>query len=118
VPVLFARGKADHIAGADFLDRAAQPLHPAKARRDDQRLAQRMGMPSGAGARLEGDAGALHAVGRCGIEQRVNADAPGEPIGWPGTRGDVSGAKNVHAVSCQIGSCSAAAGPRRAFTRA
>ena len=56
VPVLLARREPDDIAGPDLLDRAALALDPAAAGRDDQRLAERMRVPGGAGAGLEGDA--------------------------------------------------------------
>src|SRR5262249_60626159 len=52
VPVLLPRRKPDHIAGPDLLDRPALALRPAASGRDDQGLAERMGMPGGAGARL------------------------------------------------------------------
>src|SRR5918995_320186 len=54
VPVLFVRRKPDHIARPDLFDRTALPLHPAQTRGDDQGLAERMRVPSGACARLEG----------------------------------------------------------------
>src|SRR5207248_3059417 len=56
VPMLLAGCKPDHITWPNFLDRAALALHPAEAGRDDQRLAEWMGMPGGAGTRLERDA--------------------------------------------------------------
>ena len=61
VPVLLAGRKPDDVAGPDFLDRAALALRPAAAGGDDQGLAERMGVPGGAGAGLEGDAGAADA---------------------------------------------------------
>src|SRR5256885_249898 len=36
VPVLLARREPDHVAGTDLLDRAALPLDPAAAGRDDE----------------------------------------------------------------------------------
>ena len=65
VPVLFARREPHHVAGPDFLDRPALPLHPAAAAGHDQRLAQRVGVPRGACTRLERDAGPADA-GRVG----------------------------------------------------
>ena len=80
MPVLLAGREPDHIAGADFLDRSALALRPAAAGGDDQRLAERVRMPCGAGARLERDARAAYA-GRLGsIEERVDAHRAGEPI--------------------------------------
>ncbi len=83
VPVLLARREPDHVAGADFLDRAAFALHPAAAGGDDQDLAERMRVPRGAGAGLEGDRlpAAARGVGR--LEQRVDAHRAGEPLGRP-----------------------------------
>ena len=81
VPVLLARREPDHVARPDLLDRAAPRAAPAAAGRHDQGLAQRVGVPCGAGAGLEGDAGAGGArrIGR--LEQRVDAHRAGEPVG-------------------------------------
>src|SRR3954471_7150620 len=57
VPVLLARREPDHVAGPDLLDRPAPAPHPAAAGRDDERLAQRVGVPRGPGAGLERDGG-------------------------------------------------------------
>jgi hypothetical protein len=53
VLMLLVRRKPDHVARPDFLDRSALALRPPKARRDDQRLTERMSMPGGASTRLE-----------------------------------------------------------------
>ena len=63
VPVFFAGRKPDHIAGTDFLYLRAFALSPTAAGGDDQRLAEGVGMPCGACARLEGDARTLHKGG-------------------------------------------------------
>ena len=52
--VLLARRKPDHIAGTNLLDWAALALNEAKSCRDDQGLTERMGVPGGASAGLEG----------------------------------------------------------------
>ena len=52
VPMFFAGRAHDDIAGADFRLRTAPTLHPAAASGNDQPLAQRVGMPRGAGARV------------------------------------------------------------------
>ena len=62
MPVLLAGREPDHIAGPDLLDRSALALSPAAAGRHDQGLTERMRMPCGPRARLEGDAGALNTV--------------------------------------------------------
>ena len=53
----------------------------AAAGGDDQRLAERMGMPGGAGTGLEGDRVAGGAGRLRTGEQRVDADGAGEPVG-------------------------------------
>src|SRR6267154_2769489 len=79
VPVLLAGWKPDYIAGTDFFDRSALALRPAKARRDDEGLTERMGVPHGAGAGLEGDVTAADAHRVAHPEHRVHADRAGEP---------------------------------------
>jgi hypothetical protein len=78
VPVPFTGREPDHVAGPDFLDRTALALRPAKAGRDDQGLAERMGVPSRARARFEGDerAGDAGWLGRA--QERVDANRSGE----------------------------------------
>ena len=56
--MLLVRRKPDDIPGTDFLDRTALALRAATTGSDDQGLAKRMGMPRGASAGLERDAGA------------------------------------------------------------
>src|SRR5438067_975111 len=73
VPMLLAGRRPDHVTWADLLDRSAPALHPTAARRDDQRLAERMGVPVAAGARLESDGGAGHAPRLGRLEQRIDA---------------------------------------------
>ena len=50
-----ARREDNDVARANLLDRAALALHAAAAHGDDENLAKRMGVPSGARARLERD---------------------------------------------------------------
>src|SRR3712207_283417 len=50
VPVLLARREPDHVTRADLPDRPALALGPAASGGDDQGLAERMGVPGGAGA--------------------------------------------------------------------
>jgi hypothetical protein len=80
VPVFFARGKPDHIAGTDLLDWRALALSPAAAGSDDQRLAERVGMPCGSRARLEGDTCTLNKGGIRRLEEWIDPYCAGEPI--------------------------------------
>ena len=75
VPVLLARLEPDHVARPDLLDRPALALDPAAARRHDQRLAERVGVPGRARARLEGDQGAGDAR-RIGRAESADRSAP------------------------------------------
>ena len=70
--MLLARRKPDDIARPDFLDRACPALDAAEAGGDDQCLSERVGMPGGACARLESNAGAAGARGVGRLEQRVD----------------------------------------------
>src|SRR3954470_10542186 len=45
MPVLFTRSEPHHITRPNLLDRAAEPLHTAGARDDDQSLSKRMRVP-------------------------------------------------------------------------
>ena len=85
----FSPGGTNDVAGADFLDGAARALRPAAAGGDDQRLAERMRVPGGARAGLEGDAGAAaRAPGSGGSKSGsmrtvpVNQSAGPLPEGW------------------------------------
>src|SRR5258708_3938514 len=55
MPVLFAGREPDHVAGMDLFDRSAPAPDAARARGHDQRLPQRVGVPRGPRAGLEGD---------------------------------------------------------------
>src|SRR5712675_1004175 len=79
VPVFLAGWKPDDIAGTDFFDRSTLALRPAKAGRDDEGLTERMGVPHGAGAGLEGDVATADACGVADLKHRVDADRAGEP---------------------------------------
>src|SRR5581483_6742885 len=78
MPVLFVWFEINHIAGMYFFLCTAIALHPAAARRYDQRLAERMGMPGGARTRLKSNQCHSHA-GRFGrTVKRVYPYRPGK----------------------------------------
>ena len=81
MPVFFVWGKPDDVAGVDFFDGTAFALSPAEAGGDDEGLAEGVGVPCGAGAGFEGDAGALDVGGFGGLEEGVDADRAGEVVG-------------------------------------
>src|SRR5271155_5997960 len=60
MPVLFIRRNPDHVAAFDFTDLAAPSLHQAGAGYDEQRLAERMGVPGRARTGLETDQAGTH----------------------------------------------------------
>ena len=70
MPVLRSRRDPDDVARTDLLHRTAPDLHEPQALRDDQGLAQRVGVPRGAGAGLEGDAGAPTRAGAFALKRR------------------------------------------------
>src|SRR5579871_3408314 len=83
MPVLLAGRTQDHVSGPDLLLGLAPTLGPAEAGGHDQRLTERMRMPSRAGARLECHAGSANARRcRC-LEQRVDPDCAGEVVRRP-----------------------------------
>ena len=67
MPVLLAGLEPDDVSGPDLVDRSVFALHQPAATSDDQRLAQRMSVPRGAGARLERD----------GVARRARGAVPG-----------------------------------------
>jgi len=83
MPVLLAWWKPDDIASTDFFDWSAFELRPAKAGRDNQGLAERMGVPRGTGTRLEGDVTAAHTWRVANPEHRVYADGAGKQASGP-----------------------------------
>ena len=91
--------KPDDIARTDFFDWPAFGLRPAKAGRDDEGLAERMGVPRGTGARLEGDVTAAHTRWVANLEHRVHADGAGK-IGFGSFAGRPrSVAFDIHCLS-------------------
>ena len=80
MPMLHARRKPDDIAGMDLLNRATLALRPTTTGGDNQGLAERVGMPRGASARLEGYACARCAGGCVWLEQGIDAHRADKPI--------------------------------------
>src|SRR6266571_442480 len=87
VPVLLSRRAPDNVARTDHLDRATPTLHAATTGRDDQRLAERMGVPVATGARLERHVGAACPRGAWRLEELVYAHGAGEILGRPSSGG-------------------------------
>src|SRR5262249_31617516 len=79
MPVLLAGREPHDITGVDLFDWAAFVLGPAAAGGHDEDLAERMRMPRGASAWVEGDAGGSNP---CWIrlERRVDPYRAGEPV--------------------------------------
>jgi len=65
----------------DFLDGSAFALSPAASCRDDERLAERMGVPRGSRTRFESDTCALHQRGVGRLKKRIDTYRAGEPLG-------------------------------------
>src|SRR5487761_717213 len=80
MPVLLTWRNPDHITRPDFLNRASPSLGPAATGRHDQGLAQRVGVPCRASARLESDGGALNKrrIGR--LKKRIDTYGASEPL--------------------------------------
>src|ERR1700690_1149209 len=81
MPMPVVRRAPYDVACMDFDDRLTLALRPAASGGHDQRLAQRMGVPRGACARLEGDARTRNPRGRWRRAQRIDANAAGEITG-------------------------------------
>src|SRR5579863_1121879 len=69
MPLSLARWKPDHVAQPNFFLGTTPALYPSATRCNDQCLTQRMGMPSGAGARFERHACAKNTRRCCCLEQ-------------------------------------------------
>lgn len=78
LPMLHARRTPEHVTGPDFLNGAAPALSPAKSRGHDQVLSERVRVPGGAGAGLEGHAAHRNAGWVLGLNDRIDADRSGE----------------------------------------
>lgn len=83
VPMLHAGRNPNDVTRPDFLNGGAPFLHKADAGRNDERLTERMRVPSGACARLESDGCAAYPGRPAPFETVVDADGAGEILGWP-----------------------------------
>src|SRR5205085_9098502 len=99
VPVLLARREPDHVTRPNWLDRAAPALCQAAARRHDQGLAQRVGVPRGPSAGLERDTGAERACRSVCLEQGVNAHRAGKILGRSFAGGLGAASFDVHILT-------------------
>src|SRR5215510_4047965 len=99
VPMLLAGGEPDDIAWPDFLPRATLALRPAAAICDDERLAQRVCVPSGARARLKCDDDTADTRGVAALEARVHPHRPGEVLGRSLVRRLRTSSSDLHFVS-------------------
>ena len=70
----------DKLIGDD-MDHVSLALHPAEAGRDDEGLPQGVRMPRRARAALERDLAAGDARGLFRLEQGIDPDRAGEPVG-------------------------------------
>src|SRR5438477_4641227 len=86
MPMLFARRAPDHVAGPDDLDRAAPALHEAAARRDDERLTERMRVPITARAWLDRYVGTARPCRSGCLEKLVDAYRPCDILSQPSRR--------------------------------
>lgn len=84
MPVLLARFEPNHVARPYLLNRATVSLNETEARRYNQRLAERVGVPRRARARLECYMRGRHPSRRWRGMQWVDADTTGEPVFGPG----------------------------------
>lgn len=80
VPMFFPRREPDDIAGTNLLDGATPTLDSTTARRHDQRLPQRVGVPGGSCPWFKGDTGTAHPRRIGGLEERVDAHRAGKIV--------------------------------------
>src|SRR5262249_51221420 len=87
MPVFLAGRNPHGVAGPDFADWTTPALHAAQSRYNMEGLAERMGLPCGAGAGPEPPAPRPDAGRRRPFDDRALPHRPGEPIvGHPARR--------------------------------
>src|ERR1700730_784840 len=98
MPMFLARRNPHYIARPDLAHGFALSLNPADAGDNEQRLAERMRMPIGPRARLEGDAIRNNSGRRRGGNDRILPDRAGEVFfGRPACR-PRAGEMDIHGV--------------------
>jgi hypothetical protein len=80
MPVFLARREPDNVARPDLLNLPTLPLRKAAACRHDQRLTERMRVPGGTRAGLEGDAVTLEPLTRAGLGPLNNGSMRTVPV--------------------------------------
>jgi hypothetical protein len=80
VPVLLSDFEEDNIARPHLFDRSTFSLNQAEALDDDDRLASRVCVPTGAGARLEGNDSTVGVPASIRRKKRIDANVAGEPV--------------------------------------
>src|SRR5262245_37185207 len=80
MPMFLTRRDPDHITRANCLKWTSPTLHQATARRHDQGLAQRVGVPGGSRAGLECDTDAARACRSGWLEQWISAYRTGKVL--------------------------------------
>jgi hypothetical protein len=83
VPMFLTRRDRDHVPRPNLLNRTTPGLHPTAASRNDQGLAQRMGVPCCPSTGLERNTGTARACWIVWLKQGVNTYSAGEIVGRP-----------------------------------
>src|SRR5579863_9310425 len=81
VPVVLSRLEEDPVTGPDDLDRTALTLAQSDALGHEDRLAVRVGVPSGPGSRGEMHQCRREARAAAGRGDGIHVDVAGEPVG-------------------------------------
>ncbi|MNC42604.1 hypothetical protein D3C75_914230 [compost metagenome] len=96
VPVFDVFRDADDIALVHFLDLLAPHLDPTAPLGDDQRLAERMGVPGCARTWLEGHSSTAYAGRLTAGKRRIDPHLTGKIVFWTRTGGLGTVALNFH----------------------
>lgn len=80
VPVFLTGLEPHDVARPDLLDRSAFALRAPKPGRHEQCLSERMRVPGGSRARLEGDDRAADARGRASLKRRIDPHDTRKPV--------------------------------------